>query len=212
MAFHNVQLPVNIERGARGGPGFNTTVLTLSSGFEQRNINWSLPRLKWDLGYGIDSKADQQAVIAFFYARQGKGHSFRFKDWTDYEIGDDATDTLQAIATANGSDTQFQAIKTYTSGAVTFSRVVTRLVTGTPRVFLDGVEQMSGVSVNVETGVITFTGAPTLNQVVGLIAEFDVPVRFDTDELNLTAILEDTIGIPDISIMEVREELQTLNP
>ena len=40
MAFHNVQLPEEVERGAQGGPQFKTTVFTLSSGYEKRNVEW----------------------------------------------------------------------------------------------------------------------------------------------------------------------------
>ena len=54
------------------------------------------------------------------------------------------------------------------------------------RVALDGVEQPSGWSVDTTTGVVTFDGA--LAEAVAITAgfEFDVPVRFDTDALDVT--------------------------
>ena len=41
MAFDEVRLPTTVEKGALGGPTFNTTVKVLSNGYEQRNQNWS---------------------------------------------------------------------------------------------------------------------------------------------------------------------------
>lgn len=211
MAFHDVRLPINIEKGVKGGPGFNTTILELSSGFEKRNINWARTRGRWDVSYGIDSKEDNEAVLAFFYARQGRAHSFRFKDWTDFEIGVDATDTAQFIATADGVLVDFQITRRYVSGAFTFAREVTRLVAGTTRVFVDAVEQMSGVNVDDNTGVVNFDVAPADMEVISVICEFDVPVRFDSDQLDLTGIRDTVYDIPGLDILEMRETLAVLS-
>lgn len=209
MSFHNVRLPEDVERGARGGPGFNTTILTLSSGFEKRNINWERSRGSWDIGYGLDKKSTLETVLAFYYARRGEAYGFRFKDWTDYQIGDDANDTPQEIGTGDDSETEFQAVRRYTSGSTTFDRAVTRLVSGTVRVFVSAVEQTVSVdyTVDVDTGVITFTSPPTNGFSVGLICEFDVPVRFDTDKLDLEAIRSDVYSVPEIPLIELREAL-----
>lgn len=211
MAFHDVRLPVNIEKGVKGGPGFNTTILELSSGFEKRNINWARTRGRWDIGYGIDSKEDNEAVLAFFYARQGRAHSFRFKDWTDFEIGVDATDTPQFIATADGVQVDFQFTRRYVSGAFTFAREVTRLVAGTARVFIDGVEQFADFTVDDDTGVVNFDTAPLNLEVISVICEFDVPVRFDSDQLDLTGIRDTVYDIPGLDILEMRETLAVLS-
>ena len=80
MAFHDVRLDEDIERAAVGGPSFKTSVLQLSSGFEKRNIDWQRARGIWDISYGVDTKTNLEAVVAAFYARQGRAHTFRFKD------------------------------------------------------------------------------------------------------------------------------------
>jgi len=210
MAFHNVQLPEEVERGAQGGPQFKTTVFTLSSGYEKRNVEWERTRGEWDISYGLDSKANREAVLAFFYARQGKAHSFRFKDWTDYEIGVASTGTPQSIGTGDGTTKKFQIVRKYTSGGYTFSRYITRPVSGTVKIYLDGVEQTSGVSVDLTTGVVTFTSAPASGKVVGVVCEFDVPVRFDVDKLEMKAYWSGDYELPSITIVEVREELEDL--
>jgi uncharacterized protein (TIGR02217 family) len=209
MAFHNVRLPEDIERGALGGPQFDTTVLTLSSGYEKRNINWERTRGRWNIGYGVDSKTNLESVLAFFYARQGKAHTFRFKDWTDYKVGDDATDTPQEISLGNGTDVDFQIVRRYTSGSTNFDRDLTRIVDGTVRVFVSGVEQTetTDYTVDVDNGIISFLSPPTLGFSIGVICEFDVPVRFDQDTLDLRAFRDDIYSVPEINIIEIKEVL-----
>ncbi len=113
MTFHDTRLPVDIERGALGGPGFKTTVTPLGSGVEQRNIDWSRIRAEFDVGYGMMGQtsaiieATIPKVLAFFYCREGRAHTFRFKDWSDYRIGDfdNPTTDNQSIGTGGSSTT-----------------------------------------------------------------------------------------------------------
>jgi uncharacterized protein (TIGR02217 family) len=59
-------------------------------------------------------------------------------------------------------------------------------VAGTVRIYLDGVEQLSGWSVDVTTGIVTFSTAPVAGVDVTADFEFDAPVRFDTDHMAVT--------------------------
>ena len=207
MAFHDERLPEDVERGASGGPNFNTTVLQLSGGAEKRNINFSRARGTWDVGYGIQTKEDFQTVLSFFYTKFGKAHSFRFKDWSDFEIGNDSTDTPQTIGTGDGTTTVFPIVRRYTTAGFSFDRVLEKInVTPTPRAFLDGVEQFSGFTFQTGAATLTWTAAPALNVLVGVICEFDVIVRFDTDQLNVTLETFNAGTIPQIPIIEVRDE------
>jgi len=198
-SFHEVRLPVDIEVGAVGGPQFNTTILELYSGYEQRNINWEKVRGRWDLSYAVRGMDDMDDLIAFFYARQGRAYGFRFKDWTDYEIA-----SIQAIGTGDGSTTAFQAYKRYSSGGHYYDRTLSKLVSGTVTVYEDGVPSAPQPTVNVNTGVITFAAAPALGVVVGLVCEFDLPVRFDMDHLQVRAIGIELESLPQIDIVEIR--------
>lgn len=214
MAFHDVRLPEEVEQGSSMGPVFNTTIFTTAAGFEQRNINWAQPRLGADIGYGLQFKDRTQAknsygdIIDFFYARQGSAHSFRFKDWSDFEIGDttDAT-TRQLIGVGDTVETQFQIIKKYTSGSITFDRTITKIVAGTLRVWENGVEVFSpgSWSVNLLTGIITFVSAPAAVN-IEVICEFDVPVRFTQDNLVISLEAIEAGAVPNIPVVEVRGE------
>jgi uncharacterized protein (TIGR02217 family) len=196
MAFDNVRLPDDIERGAKGGPKFQTSIIALGNGSEQRNVDWLRTRASFDVGYGIQSKSDFAEIIKFFYARQGKARGFRFKDWSDYQ----ATD--QEIGTGDGVTVAFQLIKDYTS-LVTYRRTITRPVTGSVVVKVDGVT--TAVTVNTTTGVVTFAVAPALDATITASFEFDIPVRFDTDELILDLETFDAASIGSVPLIEILE-------
>lgn len=175
--FHEVQFPPKIAYGASGGPEFNTSITTTQAGFEQRNINWLKSRGRWDVSTGIKNKTDMDAVQAFFRARFGKAYGFRFKDWSDYQaVG-------QNIGTGNGVLTAFQLTKTYVSGSNTYVREIKKPVTGTVKIYLNSVLQGAGYTVDLTTGIVTFSVAPGAGVAVTADYDFDVPVRFDTDML-----------------------------
>ncbi len=149
-------------------------------GHEKRNVNWAEARGRWDVASGLKKQAQIDELIAFFRARRGKAYGFRFKDWTDYKA------TGQLLGTGDDAQTQFQLVKHYPSGSVIEVRTITKPVAGTVKVYLDGVEQLSGWSVDTTTGLVTFSTAPALGVEVTADFEFDVPVRFDTDHMAVT--------------------------
>ena len=190
MAFHEVRFPDNISRGARGGPERRTQIVELASGAEERNASWANSRRRYDVAY-----------------RNGRLHAFRFKDWADFKscLPSQTPDpTNQPIGTGNGSATLFQLTKRYTSGAQSWTRAITKPVAGTVTIALNGTAQASGWSVSTTTGLITFTTAPAAGVAITAGFEFDVPVRFDTDALDVTLDLERLGSITSIPLIELR--------
>ena len=183
------RFPDDISYGSSGGPSYNTTIVPFKSGAESRNINWAKSRYRYDVGYGVRTQAQLYSLIEYFHAVAGKGHGFRYKDWSDWNSSGDQThgatvsDTDQTIGTGDGVETDFQLIKTYTKGALSRSRTITKPESGTVVVALNGTPQASGWSVDTATGIVTFTTPPGNTVVVTAGYKFDVPVRFDTDEL-----------------------------
>ena len=130
MAFPTYRLPPDIEEGAQGGPEFSTVIQESVSGQEQRVKVWAKCRARYDIAYSVlhsdDPVGSYQAVLALFYAHNGRFRPFRFKDWGDYQ----ATDT--SFGTGDGSDTTFQLSKTYdpsqilldTPGSFTYTREI----------------------------------------------------------------------------------------
>jgi uncharacterized protein (TIGR02217 family) len=207
MAFHEVRFPDDISRGARGGPERRTQVVELASGDEERNASWADSRRRYDAAYGIRRADDLAAVIAFFEARGGRLHGFRWKDWGDYRSGLPSAPVLaidQALGTGDGTTTAFQLVKRYESGAQVWTRRIVKPVAGTIRVARAGVEQLSGWSVDTTTGLVSFDMAPAAGEFVTAGFEFDVPVRFDTDRLDVTWDLDRLGSIVSIPLVEVR--------
>ncbi len=207
MAFHEIRFPDNISRGARGGPERRTQIVELASGDEERNASWANSRRRYDAAYGIRRADDLAAVVAFFEVRNGRLYGFRWKDWGDYKSClppgvPSATD--QAIGIGDGISTAFQLVKAYTSGAQTWTRNITKPVAGTISVALDGIAQASGWSVDTTTGQITLTTAPATGIAVTAGFKFDVPVRFNTDQLDVTHDIERLGSITSIPLVEVR--------
>lgn len=211
MTFHEIRLPDDIERGASGGPGFLTDIVELASGFEQRNSRRSRSRAVYNIGYGLRSREDNEVIINFFYARRGRLIGFRFRDWSDFQI--EALDgTPQVVGVGNGSDVQFQLRKTYQDIAGSFDRFILKPVDGTVRVFLDTVET-TDFTLDIDTGVLSLNTAPAVGVFVQVTGEFDVPVRFDTDDLDIDVEFFQNQAVPSIDIIELLIEPTSLvNP
>jgi uncharacterized protein (TIGR02217 family) len=206
MAFDNVRFPTAISRGSHGGPERRTDVIATASGREERNARWANSKRRYNAGFGVKSLDDIHAVVAFFEERRGKLHAFRWKDYADYKscfasATPSATD--QVIGAGTGLATSFQLVKKYGSGLRDYSRAITAPVAGTIKVAVNGVATTL-FSTNLLTGVVTLTVAPTLNAVVTAGFEFDVPVRFDTDAIQIHLQQFNAGQIPDIPLVEVR--------
>jgi uncharacterized protein (TIGR02217 family) len=207
MAFHEDRFPDNISRGARGGPERRTQIVELASGDEERNASWANSRRRYDVAYGIRRADDLAAVVAFFEARNGRLHGFRYKDWADYKSSlpsQPLTPTDQLIGTGTGAVTSFALLKHYTSGAQAWTRAIAKPVAGSVRVALGGVEQMSGWNADTTTGAVSFDTAPGAGVTITAGFAFDVPVRFDTDTLDVTLDIERLGSITSIPLLEIR--------
>jgi uncharacterized protein (TIGR02217 family) len=205
MSFHEVRFPTALAFHSTGGPERKTEIVTLGSGFEERNAVWGNSRRRYDAGYGVRSLDDLHAAIAFFEARQGRLFGFRFKDWSDFKScapGSVPSPLDQALGTGDGHATAFQLTKTYASGPSRWIRTIAKPVAGTVRIAVAGVEITTGFSVDTTTGLVTFASAPTGALTAGF--EFDTPVRFDTDQLSINLSTFAAGEIPSIPLVEVR--------
>lgn len=192
--FLDIAFPNTVARGATGGPGFSTNVVTLGSGSERRNIQWANGRGEWNISTGIRTRAEMQAVIAHFYVVKGRGYSFRFKDWNDYQVA--------GAATVQITPTVWQLVKRYNVGGYEHVRTITKPVLGTVAIKVGG-SPVTPAGIDHLTGRITFGSAP--GSAPTATFEFDVPVRFDTDKLPVQANAWDQQIVPQINLIEVNE-------
>lgn len=197
MSFHEVSLPARLAFGSTGGVERRTEVVTLGSGFERRSTPWAQGRRRWLIGASLRSLADMAELVAFFEARRGRLHGFRFRDFMDFRSGAPgampaATD--QAIGTGDGTTTQFQLVKG--------DRVIAKPVAGTVIVAVDGAPVEA--EAEAATGLVTLNAAPAEGAVVTAGFLFEVPVRFDADRIDVTLESFDAGRMAAVPLVEVR--------
>lgn len=198
MIFNDARLLDCVSYGSEFAMAFNTQIVQLRSGAERRNANWASPLGQYSVNYNALKEQDHLLVLRAHRASMGSLIPFRFKDWTDF------TATQEEIGIGDGTVAQsFQLIKTYTFGTIDFSRLITKPVSATVTVYVDGIEVSATVDYSTglvlvdadEDGVVTWSG------------EFDVPVRFDDDQLDVRPLARNGAGFilsSDVSLTEIR--------
>lgn len=208
MPLHMVRFPLDIALGARGGPERATDIVELQSGREERNSRWAHSRRRYNAGYGIKSRLEMQVVLAFFEERRGRFHAFLWRDALDHASCSEGTPapTDQPLGTGDGTTTVFQLVKSYGAGFEPYRRPITKPVPGSVRIAIDGVElPPSAFSVETMTGLVTMAAAPAAGADLSAGFLFDVPVRFDTDRLDVELTSFDAAEAPHIPLVEVLE-------
>jgi len=209
VAFHEVRFPLRLALGVSGGPVRRTDIVNLSNGRENRNQRWRNARRAYDAGSGIRSVTDLYEVLAFFEARRGELYGFRFRDPVDFKScppGETPAATDQRIGTGDGVATGFQLVKTYADAGGSFSRRIDKPVEGSVIVSVEGVKAApTDLSVDHATGMVTFRAgrAPPAGAAIRAGFEFDVPVRFAIDRIDINVTAFEAGRIPSIPLMEI---------
>jgi uncharacterized protein (TIGR02217 family) len=206
--FHEIRFPLDVSLGSRGGPVRRTDIVTLASGREHRNSRWAHSRRRYDAGLGVRTVDALHAVLAFFEERRGRLIGFRFRDRIDWRSGPPSrapTPLDQRIGTGDGAQRSFAMAKSYGSAHAPYRRPIAKPVGESVRVAIDGVEQPVGASFACDptTGLVTFAAAPAAGAAITAGFDFDVPVRFDTDELDIDLSAFAAGAIPAIPLVEI---------
>ena len=209
MAFHEVRFPASLSFGALGGPERRTEIVTLTNGYEERNSPWAQSRRRYDAGLGLRSLDDVGDLIAFFEARGGQLHGFRWKDWADHKscAARAVVGPLdQVLGMGDGVRRAFGLQKAYVSGAQVHLRSILKPVPGTVVVSVAARPVREGVdwSVDVDTGLVTFDDPVPEGAEVRAGFEFDVPVRSDTDRISVSVASFQAGDVPSVPVVEVR--------
>jgi len=209
-SFHDVRFPLGVSFGATGGPERRNEIVELTSGRERRNARTANSRRHYDAGTGVRSLEDLYEVMAFFEARRGSLHAFRFRDPFDMKSSaPQRTPTAldQEIGIGDGAKSRFVLAKTYGEGADAYRRDIRLPVAETVLVAVAGVpKQISAdYSIDPETGELVFNedAIPAAGQVITAGFEFDVCVRFDTERLSASVTAFRAGQIPSIPLVEV---------
>lgn len=182
-SFLERRFPECVSFGSSGGPGFKTSVFTFDSGITSDYINWERMRGRYEATFDNVTPADIEEVEDFFYGMRGQAIAFRYKDWSDYQISG------QNVGVGDGTNSAFQIFKRYQSGQHVFDRIIKKTVPNTSQISIDGTTLLEGSDyfmIDAE-GRIVFTTTPDAGAIIRLdYIEFDVPVRFDSDFLNVS--------------------------
>lgn len=208
-AFHDVLFPLSVGRGATGGPERLTEIVSLASGAEERNARWADSRRRYDAGLGLRSLVDIQTLVAFFEARMGRLHGFRWRDLTDFQTcpaGSSPSAQDCDLGEGDGARTVFKLQKRYRSGPAEYVRTLSKPVPGTVHVAVDGTVLMPDMDfvVSEATGEITLAHPPNPGERITAGCAFDVPVRFDTDRIEINLAAFSAGEVPSVPILEIR--------
>ena len=209
--FHEIRFPTKIALGASGGPERHTDIVTLGSGHEERNARWADSRRRYDAGTGMKTMDDLHAVIVFFEERRGRLYGFRWYDCVDHRSCPPSLEPTafdEEIGIGDGTTKQFQLIKTYGCDYAPWRRVIEKPIAGTLKLALDDKEKEEGADFTLDTtsGLVTFTDNAIPSKGVRISAGFyfDVPVRFDIDNLTLNISAFQAGDIPSIPLIEIK--------
>ena len=179
-------------------PIWSTTVKTSVSGREFRSANFSFPRYRYKMVYSVlrqTSAFPEMAQMAgFFNARNGAFDSFLFTDPDDYTIA-----SGQVIGTGDGVNKLFQLVRTFGG----YVEPVFDLVSGTYAVSLNGVVQVSGVSINA-TGLVSFTTAPGAGVVVSWGGNYYRRMRFEQDMAEFNQFMQRLWDLKTLTLLSVK--------
>ena len=207
--FHEVRFPLDVSLRGSGGPTRMTEIVTLASGREHRNSRWADSRRRYDAGFGIRTLDALHAVLGFFEERRGRLYGFRYRDRVDHLSGPPSRAVSagdQFLGFGDGTTRAFQLAKTYGSGPLPYRRTIAKPVAESVRVAVAGVAVPAGhVACDATTGLLTFApdAAPPPGATVTAGFGFDVPVRFDTDDLSIDLSAFTAGEIPRVPLIEI---------
>lgn len=196
MAFNElISLPDAIRAGTILTPRYDTDVVVMQSGKEKRNQNRTVARKRFALLKPVVDQRDYQELRNFFCAIGGGRHGgFRFRDRTDYQAVDLIHPYKPKTRELSAAAGTYQLQREITLGGDYRYRDIKKPVAGTLKVYIDGVRKLEsdgtyGWQVDTTTGIITFDtpgNVTVLTITVNFL--FDTPVRFDSDDLQVTQV------------------------
>ena len=204
--------PTDISNGSIGGPMFLTYVHSVQSGHEQRIAAWPYGRHFYEVNYGIKRPEQGASLLNFFHSMLGKTYGFRYLDAFDHKscfiLDTPASDDVTLIASATGGETTVQLFKTYLTGTAETIRPITKPISGTVLLEINGSPQVetTNFTVNYTTGLITFVSPSSLTATDEVKAgfQFHVPARFDVDRIPMQ-LQGPLISNTRVPVIEIRE-------
>jgi uncharacterized protein (TIGR02217 family) len=107
--FHDISAPNFLSKNAKGGPKFFTSVITLNYKHELRRLITEEPKCFFSIDLSSLTQQNYDELNAFFRARKGTIHSFKFRDLCDDKVTESKLIKI--------SDNKYHIYKIYTDGS-----------------------------------------------------------------------------------------------
>jgi uncharacterized protein (TIGR02217 family) len=198
--FYEINFPDSIAFNSINSLSFETNVVRSKNGLEQRNCNRDYPLLNFKIFNTFKNKQEIEQILVFFRMTKGKLNGFRFKDWLDYKAEN------QIIGVGDGENKVFQMKKIYQTSDYFVVRNITKPVQNTVEVFINQINCNNLIqSIDYTLGLILFLEPPTEGNIITFSCEFDVPVRFKSDTLDVILIEKHSYEINNLELVEISE-------
>jgi uncharacterized protein (TIGR02217 family) len=191
MQYHDILLPDFLSVHLKGGPVFSTVTASTISGREIRSYERQNALQKYSLEGCRLSHDEFQKFNSFFRARMGCAYAFRIRDHADFKIEN------QVIAITDGVSKEFEIYKSYEDEACSYRRKISAIRA-------DMIEANFDIkNIDREHGVIHTRELLVLGRELLITAEFDVWVRFTSDEFRYSSSMDGSVLIEDLGLVEV---------
>lgn len=210
MSFDNVAFPLELA-AITPKTTWQTTVVMVAGGSEQRNAGWSDARRMFDASTAPTlTLANLRIIEKHFNARRGRARSFPLRDRSCFSA------SVEIFGTGTGSATAFQLVIADGDSANAYTREIYLPESGTISVFDNATPVAEGAgagkfTLNYATGVVTFGTAPTAAHSLTWTGSFWIPVRYDIDQFPDSKLFIWTTGTsgvvagPSLPLIETRD-------
>lgn len=193
--FLEERLPLNIRQGAVYTDRFAVeSAKDPRTGKTYSRLRVASPAREFSIQYTLESSDLWDRLLALYHRAHGTLAGFRVKFIDDFSSNaNTGTPTALDQTLAYVSSGVYQLQKQYGAGGTPLSiglpvRTITKPVAGSVKIAVDGIEQLSGWTVDTTTGLVTFAVAPSISAVVKGGFLFDVPCKFsDKFDINHVA-------------------------
>lgn len=190
-------------------PWWSVTVIALASGTENRNLNWTQARHKYDASLAVRTSDDYVEVLNHFHQARGRTHTWPLRDPIDHRC-EQASGVIRQ--TGDDSPQGITLYKQYGTGEFAYYRKITRPKDGTIAVYINGTPAVedSDFELDYETGEISFTTNHDLDD-LAWSGQFYVPCRYDIDKLPAQIVNREgsagelLVSVDGLQIVEVAE-------
>lgn len=198
-AFHPVRLEMDLPARSQGGAFWHTRITALASGHEARSTRQAYPVRQWQFGPGVLEAGALDHLVRFFDARRGRLHGFLFADPL---LSGSVHRADQCVA--DGVSPDVQLVREAGDAIAPLRLPVHKPRASTVQIYVDDQRQDTGWSLEPHTGRVVFASPPPDGAMIRASFEFDLPVRFDVDQLEIQPVGRGAGRVSGLSLVELR--------